>query len=845
MTDSNQQGALAVQTVDGAGKAPKRRIPTPATAQGAYYSMRMMERQRDARFGDIRGIYDGFPPTPPSQMQEMGFPDMPNVNLKQFQSKIDQYVDTWRRVTTSGDVWFEVKAFHQDPREAARRSKYLTLCFNRAISRWDSDDFRQSGKYVLRCNARDTQLGLFGIGIAHFPDCIDWRWTVRPTRKVLVPFKTLVTLENCPQMFIEDDTISVTQLYSMRDKKGWNKEAVLYALYLRTNQTQQPGLGRAFTYSEWENWLRNNESWLWYTEFNPVRVIHCYTQEFTDNANAGSITHTIFIDTQATGGGVLNDADGASKDAKKTGWLYEKEKAATKWSEVVAVFSDNAGPEMEYHGVKGFGDLTYDLCHFNNLMFNKTATAGIISNMVMFTGANEVNRQQLNQVTIANGAILFPDLGQIQQMKIATDIRGAADVFTLGVQTLDQISRTNPLNQQLGPEKTATQENYERMAQTELSSLQIANYNATGNDALGGEMYRRIAQPASKYPENYPGGNVAKLFRQEAQIFGIPEGELLHIESVKATRKGGSGSMAIDIQKWKEAMAVATPGAGQLFCREQIAMSMFPPDVAAQIVQVEEPPPDSEDSTINLENLCIQNGQMPEAFGYQPHEKHLRQPSGNDHLTVLAGLEKYVNTFLQVGIQPEQMQDAVKLHNAFDGGIGHCEQHVAFMEQMPRMGARPSIYEGFIKEMRPVLNNMRQLSRSFAQVIAKAQQEAQAQPQNMSAMEQETQAKIARDNALAEAEIARKDRAADAKLGNMAIQQQVRSDMKQNDADQKLALDAQQKAFDLQSQRAQTIQQLNEQEQKANLDLVTTAASNAQKLKDEADKSQEQPSTKQ
>jgi hypothetical protein len=836
MTNDGEQSSLSIQTVDSAGKAPKRRISTPAAAQGAYYNARTMERQRDARYGDIRGIFDGFPPTPPARMEEMGMGDMPNINLKQFQSKIDQYVDTWRRVTTAGKVWYEVKAKHDDPREAQRRSSYLTICFNRAIWRWDSTDFRHTSGYVLRCAARDTQLGLFGLGISHFPDSIDFRWQMRPTRKVLVPFGTQITMENCPVVFIEDDTISVTQLYSMKDKPGWNKEAVLYALYLRTNQQNQPSLGRAFTFSEWENWLRNNESWLWYTEFNPVRVINCYVREFSEDANDYEITHTIFMDTQATGGGTLNDTDGASKDAKKTGWLFEKEKAAKRWSEVLCIFADNAGPEMAWHGVKGHGDLIYDLCHFNNLMFNRTATSAIVSNMPIFVGADESQRQRINQITFSFGAILFPDLGQMQQMRIANDVKSAADVFMLGAQSLDQISRTTPANQAVGPEKTATQENYERMAQTELSSLQIANYQATGGDALGSEMYRRIAQPASKYPKAHPGGNVAAKFREEAKEFGIPESELLDVESVVATRQGGTGSMAVDMMKWKEALAIATPGGGQLTCRKGIAMALFPPDVADTIVEEMSPPPDEEDVTIGLENLNIQSGQVPVAFGFQPHEKHLRQPSQNDHLTILSGLEQVVNGFLKTGVEPQQLQDAVKLHNAFDAGIGHCEQHTAFMEEMPRSGARPSIYEGFLKEIRPVLNGMRQISRAFAETISRAQEQAAQLPANQDPKMAETLAKIDRDDMLAAADIERKNAAADAKLGNLAVTQEARTQTKMADADLNMGLKAQQSAFDLQTQRTQAIQELEEKAGQAQVDLALHAAKSQQELQAQKEK---------
>jgi len=833
---ADEQNSLTVQTVDSKGNAPKRRIATPAAAQGAYYNARWMERQRDARYGDIRGIYDGFPPVKPSLMEEQGMGDMPNVNLKQFQAKIDQYVDTWRRVTCSGEIWYEVKAKHPDPAEMARRSQYLTDCFNRAIRRWNSTDFRQSGAYVLRCAAKDTQLGLFGIGVAHFRDSIDWRWDMRPTRKVYVPYGTLISMENCPVMFIDDDTVSITQLYSMKDKPGWNKEAILWALYLRINQTNKPQQGITFMFAEWENWLRNNETWLWTTEFDPIRLVNCYVREFAEDANEFDITHTIFLETQAT-----NDATTKKDDPedKKNGWLFEKEKAAKHWSEVVAIFADNAGPEMAWHGVKGHGDLIYDLCHNNNLLYNRLCQSGIIQNMAIFTGADESQRQRINQITFSTGAIIFPDMGQISQMKIGGDIKALGDVFLTGVQTLEQISRTSPINESFGPEKTATQENYERLAQTELTGLQISNYHATGGDALGGEMYRRIAQPGSKYPEVHPGGKVAALFRKEAKEFGIEEKDLLEVEYVKATRQGGSGSMGVDIVKAKEAMAIATPGAGQLFARELIARSMYPPDIVNALIERKAPAPDEEDVVISAENLFIQNGQVPEAQGFQPHEKHLKQPSNNDHLTILAGIEQIVNGLLKSGIQPPQLQDAVKLHNAFDAGIAHCEQHVAFMQELPRMGGRPGIYEGFLKEIQPVLNGMRQLSKAFAQTITEAQEIAQQQPANQDPKMLETQAEIQRKDALAQAEIARKDQAADAKLGNLAVTHQARTDMKMSDHDLKQGLDAQQKAFEMQAQRAQTIQSMDEQAGQAKVDIALTAAEGEMKLQQQKKISEE------
>src|SRR5687767_15548900 len=90
--------ALTIQTIDGNGNAPKRRIATPQAALTAYYQVREIERRRDLRFNAIAGIFAGFPPVPPEVMEEMGMADFPNFNTKQFQAKVSAYTDNWNAI---------------------------------------------------------------------------------------------------------------------------------------------------------------------------------------------------------------------------------------------------------------------------------------------------------------------------------------------------------------------------------------------------------------------------------------------------------------------------------------------------------------------------------------------------------------------------------------------------------------------------------------------------------------------------------------------------------------------------------------------------------------------------
>jgi len=106
---------MTVQTIDSKGKAPKRRIATPAAALTAYSTARNIEIRRDARFGCIAGIFAGFPPNDPAEMEKMGQADCPNINFRQFEAKVNTYVGNWTAINAAGSEWAEVSAEHEDP----------------------------------------------------------------------------------------------------------------------------------------------------------------------------------------------------------------------------------------------------------------------------------------------------------------------------------------------------------------------------------------------------------------------------------------------------------------------------------------------------------------------------------------------------------------------------------------------------------------------------------------------------------------------------------------------------------------------------------------------------------
>lgn len=760
--------------------------------------------KRDQRFADIAGIYAGLPPTPPSTQEANGQSDMPNINTKQFQAKVDTYRSTWMAIAAQGDGYVEIMAEHDDPMEAERRGKVLTEEMNSAIRRWDNPDFEQGNQYILETAARDTQMGLFGIGIAFFPDSIDFRFKVIPTRRVLLPEGTRLSLDNCSAIWIEDQ-ISVTDLYDKCGKTGWNDKAILRNLYEHVELTSQTSQ-RRFTYSEWVNQIRNNDAWL-LSEFLPIRLIHMFTKEFD-----GTVTQCTFTDLFGTG-----RADNTEKDQDANSFIYERINTAKRWQQVLIPFADNAGPENDWHGVKGFGDLIFDGCHLNNLMFNRGATGAVLTNMLMFKGMSESDTQKLDQITLTNLGIMAPGL-EMEQQRFQADIEGALQIVGMGSQLIAENTRISPQNDKTttGDQPTATQVAADRADRAQFSTLQIMVYRSVGLDVLFSEMYRRLAQPASKYPESWGGGEVAKRFRDRCKKRGIPEGELMDVKCVRANRNIGSGDLSLDLMKGKELMGVATPGKGQLNARKEIVAALKGVEMVSAFVEEEQPQPGQEEVQIDNENNLIHLGQVPIAYGFQDQPKHVAS-----HMQLLGQASQVVPQLLQQGINPQNLDGAKKLNNLMDAGIQHVGQHVQLMASIPRAGNQPALYEQMVAAITKQLNNLQQLSKSLADDIQKGdvQQQPQQSPEMMKA-QQDMQIKQAQ----AQQDMALKDQAHKAKLGNLAVTTQARTHMKVSDHQMTQMQKDAQKRQELLHNQAQGTQDMTIESAKAQQEMAIKQA---------------------
>lgn len=785
---STPSANLTVQTVSADGTPPVHRVGSAQAMWSAYQEALQLAQRQDVRFAEMRGCYDGFPPVPPQDLQAQGLVDAPNINLKQMKAKIATYVSTWVDHNTGGDQWYDVKLktkYFQSPQQWNEANQKASSFFNEAIKEWDAEGLCNASQFIYESMIRDTQMGLFGVGVSYFADPIDWRWQAVPTRRVLVPEGTKVTLANCPAMFIEIP-MTVTELYSYAIQKGtekvpsnWKKDPILKLLHNKTAQRQGTN-GIMESFAEWENRVRNNETCL-QNNFSQVWVVHCYVQEFTTFREKDGITHYII------------PRDGVPDSE----YLYENDREYKSWNELMVTFCDNAGPEGDWHGVKGFGDDIYDGCHFNNLLFNSAALGAVMTTMPMFQSSTESDRQKLNQVVMSRLGILYPDL-QISQFKLNVDLNGAMGILQESNRVMNTNTRIFPQNDtdRAGRNPTATQVIADKQDQTQFTSGQIKLYRITGADRLGYTMYYRLSRPGSKYPEAWPGGKAAKQFRDKCKEFGIPEEAYSDPHSVQASRTGGSGSMVIDTQKADAVMTVATPGQGQMSARKEKVAALYGRERVSEFIQ-EEPVQTSEDVIVGLENGLIQDGKIVKAYPFQPPEVHLGQANieGNGHLAVAMAAQQAATMFQEDdNLMAQNLEDAKQLNKVIEASFAHIGMHAQFMATVP-------LYQQDVQALGQFLRRLQTFHAQYGEDVARAIQASQpAEQQNPEMMKAVMKAQADAQALMikTQAEIEMKRLQTLAKIENQAVTTESRARIKEAEAAQSLGIEAQRALVDRQ-----------------------------------------------
>lgn len=835
-------------TVASDGTPPKNRFTDAAALCSCYRELVMETLPDDARLSDIRSNYDGMPPTlgDISEQQFQNAGDLPNINRREFTTKIDTYTDNWSAIDKGGEHFADVRLkakYFQSPIQKAQAEAQATAFFNEALFEWNPD-CNTIADYVLESGSRNTQMALFGIGIAYFKDSKDWRWMMIPTRSVKVPNGTKVTLRNMSVIFV-NRTYTATELWECRNRDGWNEEVIIEYLWRRLAENQ-PGTTIRIPIAEWENRIRNNELFF-QRDFRQVYLIECYVQEFNEEQDKNGVSKYVISE------------NGPNDVGDECGFLYEKDREFPCIQNVMVAFIDRPGPENDWHGVKGYGDHLFDICHFNNLFDNHISTMGLITSTPMFEADTQEERQKLSQIVWSRMGVLFPGL-KLAQTKVESDLNGCMNILESHVRLLNENSRSYPIGETINQqEKTATQTTFDRQDQAQLTSSQIDTYRCQGLDQLFTEMFRRLAAP--NYPKAYPGGRAASNFLEKCASNGIPIQAIRDPQRIMASRSGGTGNSMLDAQHAQAIMQVATPGQGQQEAKKAYVAALSGYDQVARFIQ-DVPPTDQNDVEVTYEHALLTLGQVIQAFGQQDHIKHLGvpDPQSPTHLGLLASSRQAAMMLQKQGLQTN-LQDAQKLSRVMDATLQHCGMHLQFIQQVPML-------KQMAQQMQQVLGTFAHFVQAFDQNVQSiAQQQQGGQPQlsaedqikmdkwnvekagllekhqlQLQLMQSETQQKLGAMAVEHNARTMHKDAEFNQKLGQEAVKTNVQNQMTLTQQHLDAQDQVRQSTLDLTTQALQHNQGVVHSHETHQQDLAQTRAKHNQELAQQAEAAQAQPS---
>ena len=703
------------------GKAPSTRITAPEKGNDLLLQFLRADEVRNATRAKLRGLVDGNPPYSPAKLKSAGRANDTNVNFRQAEMFLSMATGAFYDVFSETPTYATIKtAYGQDPNKRREWSAIVTEEFDRLQKRDTSFD------YMMQLSQRE--MVLVGCGPIMWEDDNSWK-SCKAITELYVPDLAKADTDEWEVALVRAQ-MTVSELWEkIRDPEiastvGWDIEACKKAI-LEAQPESSANWTRQYNWEKVQQELRSNDI-TFSARCKVVMVSHIFYREFD-----GKISHRI-----------LNERD-------NTKWLFTKLKRFSSWDKVIHPFYYDRG-DGTHHGVKGMGIKMYPTIELQNRLRCAMMDSAFTNTQVFLQPQNAQALNVTNVVQMGPYSILPPDY-QVVQRQVA----GVMDAPMAAIGDLENVVQNNlsQYRQQLskpnGNPRTATEIQALVAQASALGSTQLSRYYQQ-LDGFFAERYRRAANP--NVTEEDDGGSDALEFQRRCLERGVPRKALNDVELVQATRTVGQGSAFVKQQKLSAIMGILPqlPSTGQQnlladFIASQAGQSMVTRYLPEPMTSAKE---QDQLAYAQLEAGLMKDGVIPMVTDTQNHELHVGK-----HL-------QDANDAAESITQGAPPADVAQF-------LGLTVQHV--QDHLQRLTVNP-MKQAFVKMATEQLQQMAQAAQQvqqFAQEQMAQQQEQAAQPQ-VDAQAQsvmiEAQQKIARDNAIAQADIQAKQQETAAKI---------------------------------------------------------------------------------
>jgi len=720
-----------------------------------YVRLRDADLVSNAEMAKHQAMFDGERPFPQAQRVATGQAYLSNFNPNDCKALLDTSLAAYTDLISADETLIEIYTNYGDKTQRDEWSQIMSKNMSRSIRSWP--------RFFFQYAFIPHYFTLHGVGIAYHEDCYNWQWAVSNLALMKIPRETRACEDDIPYAFARDKATPQSLLKYINNEQyakdeGWNIPALKKALLKVTTSSMDGYLN----WTELEARWKNNDL-VWSEQCPSVKIIYGWVKE-----NNGKISIYIFTEDQLKTNGEPEE------------FLCVKRFAYNNAQEAFTFFTRGIGTNGTYHSIRGLAADIYNAMQALMRLENRKMDIAFESGP-MWQVASEEQIETATLTPWGAGMLISQGVAPLSMTMPLLNNTIEPAVNSLR-NTIQQNSGTytsaNALQGQREMTKAETLARLEQTANLSVTSINLFNQPM---DRLAREIARRFTRKG--YMRSDPGGQYVRDWVKDCIEEGVPEEALHNINHrrTRAARVIGFGSPA--------ARRVALQLMMELYpMMDDVGQARLLNKVAGATVGFEEAniyfPPGEKRETYDAQIAELQNNELVRGGECEV------SPSENKrvHLDVhIAKMKEFIGAFSEAGENPEMYAEIVP-------PLGSLYNHAAMTLEV-YTGNDAGQYRQALQQVGEILvNGTRHLQKqqeaeaeAMAQMppeegmqgVSPEQQKAEHEDYTknlelqrsviefqtrMRIMEEESQAKIARDAADAAAKRARDDVDAAAKL---------------------------------------------------------------------------------
>lgn len=767
------------------------RFSTASVVESVCWEMRQADWGRSRDRAQVDDLFNGVPPFSPAVKKENNI--FTNVNfLESTQLAQDARRQFYNAMMKPGN-YFNVTL---DSGPIQKRDEWA-----RIITREINKHLKRSLPYMESIRSKFANVVLHGPGPVAWKDRQRWCPDALGVEDVLLPSRTLVSMSNLTQFAIFR-SYTVEQLNRMTTgpsvDPGWKMPLVNQAIkWMASHPTRNTNTAGSDWYSP-EKLSEMIKSDRGFYGTDAVPTIDCYDFFFyNDDDKESGWNRRIVLDGEWSMGGVSGDGPPAMPSTTKIGergFLYDsgKRKYADKLGEIIHFqFGDlSAVAPFRYHSVRSLGFMLFAVCHLQNRLRCKFSDAVFESLLQYLRVHNLEEAERALKINLYDKAIIDDSVQFIPQ----------AERWQVNGRLIEAALSHN--REIMGANSTGYTQDYDfGKEQTEKTATQVNAESQSSASMVGAMLSQAYSYATFEYLEicrrfclsNSIDGDV-RSFRLNCLKAGVPESFIDHERwNVEPERVLGSGNKTLELNiadRLMTARPLFDPEPQQIILRKYALAVTDDPALTEQLVPEN---PVKVTDAVHDAQLASAALMMGLPVGIKSGINHIEYVE-----TLLGAMGAVVQRVEQSGAMASQEQ-IIGLQNMAQ----HIAQHIQIISQDVNEKQR-------VKQYGDALGKIMNMVKAYAQRLQEKMQEQNGQSQGP---DPEVIAKIQGQQA-----------ATQAKIASQKESHAEKTAQKRVSFDEKLQMDKEKHALELDKTAAQN--QIEIAAQQAKTILAEEAAAN-------------------